>query len=402
MGNWEWSSLLHMSMKKDDRIRNGLGVRASATADLDFQLLRCEDEPPEVARALDHLERVWRPHVFRHSTQREIIADTTMCGVKAAQEVWSVMGDYWTPQVTGWPTGRLRFYYLDNTYQAMAVDSTPTVPRQSDGREWLVFLAGEDQPWIDGAVRPLALPFFCKGQAVRGWLGYSAVHGQPQKLVKHPAAQRQQQDVKNLVDKVMAAVNGSTIPLPQGEGIVFDVSLLEAQYDTYKTFPSLIESSDRAITITLLAQTETTGGEAQPGGSRAKAEVQERQLDKVIVADTAMLCEGLRPLCKWYLRANLLPEEWAPEPYYQTEVPPSPHLLAEAQVKRAGALAQYVAAAEMLKGAGVNVDWQRLARELCVPLLGDDPAKQQERRRLPPPTNFAGRKLREPRMLRAA
>jgi phage gp29-like protein len=281
-----------------------------------------------------------------------------LLGIGVAQLIWRTSDDGWIPKLQVWHPSFLTFRWDTRSYWMSTQDGQIEVP-EDGGSKWLVYCPyGYYRSWMEGRVRPLALPWLVRGWARRDWARYSEVHGIPaKKAIVPPTADVEQ---KTRFSQMLSNLgNEPVIECEQGQdGNRFDYQLVEAQANNWEGFSKLIEHADVAIAVTLLGQNLTTEVKQ---GSRAAAQVHDGVRRDFQQADAVTLGRALqKQLLGPWSRFNFNLEALAPFPAWQIEPP-------EDELSQAQALRALAAAVSGLKQADAPVDLVALLEQYGIP-----------------------------------
>jgi hypothetical protein len=327
---------LLVAMTRDPVFRHGINTRVQAQTSVPFCFSRFPSLPERYYQVLvEH----W-PVIFSAATQATTAKYRVTIGVAPAAVTWWLdpTGEVWLPKVHARKAGHLTWYQEIERYKFQPKSGEQIIV-QPDGDEWLLFteMAGL-LPHLEGAERALAAFWWMKHAVARHWFSYAKTHGSATRKVKVPGKQRENEDVRALVQTAVALFNGAVVVLPQyGEGQPsFDFELLEAKAATWETFPEFLAMVDRYITLLLVGALDNTQG--SDAGSRARAEVHERVSLRYLAADCKVTAAPLTLLLQRWAIHNGLPLAAAPQPIFDWQPPEDRKAAAEAGGKRASAL----------------------------------------------------------------
>jgi len=353
-GNFRSSALLAEWMRRNPRVFTTLEnlVQAALGAAPSMRPSKETTNRP-LAERLRGRVNAWWWKTIPSSTLASLVRWYILLGFVIAEILWTTAG---TPEEPEWrPTG-LRVHppqYVRWDLQKEAF--MLTVQEGPDGKaggeiqitpgdgRWLLFASSEDRPWMNGAVRPLAIITLAQQLTTRDWLRRSEIEGIGIRIAKVLRGA----DVK-LVDaflKNVARLGDETV-LKQPEGYDFDIKAVDSS--AAQGFKALIDYLDTAITLVLLGQNLTTQIE---GGSFAAA----TQLAKVQLIRLQAIVWNLANVCRdqiltaWgkFNVANF-DQDAAPWPHWDPTPP-------DDRQKQAQALLTLSQALPNLHAAGIDV-----------------------------------------------
>lgn len=372
VGNLRTAESLLLGMEKNPIFRHGEQTRINAALGVEWMLQGGEGLPPwQLQDLCDHLPNLWA-----HGAGPNALAATMRyripMGLGPDCVTWTLSpsGRTWLPVLHAREAGWCSYFPNEARYQFSARDGQHWI--RPDGREWLLFSdALSHYPHQQGLLRALAVPWHMVEAVWRYWFFYSKAHGSPQRKVKVPGKQRENDDVRNMVAEAQLLQGGSVVVCPQyPDGTSFDFELVAAQYSTYETFPKMLDYVERWMTLCWLGAIDNTQG--GPAGSRARAQVHERVSLQYLAADCRVTAAPLQVLLREWCRANRLPPAAAPRLVPLWQPPGDAKALAEVRNVNSQALERMVrSAAELEKRGGLRVDWRDLALDHGLPLRED-------------------------------
>lgn len=331
------------AMMRDPELAHGVETRAETFTQADF----CWEKPQDCPQwYFDLWVDCWQSCLSSDDHQQHA-QNRLMVGTSPANVTWGPdpSGTIWLPKThLREPSNLLwrsdpndRRYYFQGLDQSYPVDS--------DGQRWLLFSRPGTRPHLAGAVMALAIPWFFKQEAMRGWPTHNRSHVKPERVLKVPANQRESFDVQALVRQAQQLMAGGTLILPQFEKDQpsFGYELVEAKADTFRTFAELIKVCDNYITLYLLGATENTQGSSS---SNAKAQTHDLVLLRKVKSDSKSSAASLTILSRKAAELNGLPPRCAPLPKFDADPPEDEDSLAERQLKRSQAFVQVMTGIE--------------------------------------------------------
>lgn len=376
VGNLQAIHQLLLQMQEDPLIAHGLALRSSALVGTPFSLQRRRKELPE--KAFRALQEHW-PECFSDNDLATSVQYRVPLGVAPAQVTWHLADGLWMPKIRLLETGNLRWDDQIRRFRFQARDQGEIVI-EDDGREWVLFceLAAK-YPYLYGALRSLAVVWWIKAACLRYLHNYARVHGSPIRKVKAPASQRESEDFRALIKQAQALFGGGVFTAPQYDGPSFDLELVEAESQSYGVFEQAIRLADNYITLRLLGAVDNTSG-LSGAGSRARAEVHERQSVKFLGSDCRVTARPLVLVLRQWCRYNRFACEWAPVPQFDHAPAADQGALAETRGRNAQAIGMLADKLPLLEGRlkGAEVDWKALLEEHGVPLREADEVAEAE------------------------
>lgn len=185
-----------------------------------------------------------------------------------------------------------------------------------DRKFWTITAGGDndDELYGLGIAHSLYWPVFFKRNDIKFWLIFLEKFGMPTAVAKAPSAKLAEPAERA---KVIAMLR--QIATDAGVAVPDDVvvELLEAARSGAADYGALHGAMDAAISKITIGQTMTTDN----GSSRAQGEVHERVAQKIVEADSDLLCGSFNsgPV-KWWTEYNF-PGAVPPRVYRQTEPP---------------------------------------------------------------------------------
>ena len=376
VGNLQAIHQLLLQMEEDPLIAHGLALRGSALVGTPFRLERRRKELPE--RAFRALQEHW-PECFSDGDLATSAQYRVALGVAPAQVTWHLQEGLWMPRISILETGNLRWDDEIRRFRFQAKGKGEIIV-EDDGREWVLFceLAAK-YPYLYGALRSLAVVWWVKAACIRYLHNYARVHGSPIRKVKAPASQRESEDFKALIKQAQTLFGGGVFTAPQYDGPSFDLELVEAESQSYGVFETAIRLADNYITLRLLGAVDNTSG-LSGQGSRARAEVHERQSMKFLGSDCRVTARAETKVLRQWCLYNRFEPCWAPVPCFDHAPPADQGELADTRTKNAQALGVLVDKLPLLaeQAPDVQVDWRALLEEHGVPLRQEDEAAPRD------------------------
>lgn len=356
-GQFALSAILCDSITGDDRVQAALGSRVSALFGLPMVHVAAPGDTDE--RVLTAWKHAWTL-LAPASVLSEIMRWTHLLGFAVAEVLWNTEQTPWQPYLKFWHPQNIRFDWMSRTLRAITLEGEVEIT-PGDGRWFVHAPHGIYRGWMQGAVRPLALPWLLRNFAMRDWARYSEVHGLPMLLASIPAM-ASAEDKAQFIASLQARGGEAIAELPeQIDGAKFDLRLLEASSQSWQGFMQLISKCDMGITLTLQWQNLAGGAEVKEG-SLAIGRIHSDVKQSALIFDNAMLAFDVqqqlgRPFAEW----NFGNADLAPYTARDVETP-------EDRAARMALLESFSRAVGGLVHAGQPVDVPALARAHGVPL----------------------------------
>jgi hypothetical protein len=269
---------------------------------------------------------------FPDDELRDFIGWYEMLGAGVACLDWDRRANRWGTKLRTLPPHFLRVdeYTGRWLYQAQEGE-LEVVP--GDGR-WVLLTDGQ-RGWMHGKVRRLAVPWVGKELNIRDWSRYNERHGLPIIKAKAPAI-ADEGDKDQFWEDMQSLGQEAVAQLPthlDDNGAAFDLDLLEAKDQSWKSFEASLERSDRRFTVVFLGANLSTEV-ASSGANRAASQTHDKQLSSKATAlgkrvSTKLRAQGLWPLVS--LNTPGASFEATPWPKWHTEPPEDAKTQAEGQ-----------------------------------------------------------------------
>ncbi len=296
-GNFERSAVLVDTMGEDDCIPGLIEKLVDAVLGAEFSLDAVEAPNHQLSeRIANQLGPLWWD-MFPEGELDEFTRWYRMLGVGLAVLDWDKTSSPWRarfrtlhPQYLRWDDTRKVWIYQarEGEFEVKPGDGT-----------W-VLLTDSQRGWMRGLVRSLAVAWICKQLTIRDWNRYNEKHGMP--IVKaYAPAIADEADQEDFWEDLQGLYSESIAQLPTNldeNGAKYDLDLLEAKDQSWKTFPEQIERSDRRFTILILGGNQATDVTGKVG-TQASALQHSNELQDKATALGKRLSTGLRRQALW-------------------------------------------------------------------------------------------------------
>lgn len=286
-GLFSMSELLYQAMKRSPRIYAALRTRVQAMRKYQTKLLVSESAPIMLKKMSKMLERNFFK-ILPSDVQVEILERLVMIGncIFRVQLVYDEYIYQYIPKIKVWNHSYIFYNHHEQRYYVNSREHG-TIPVVGDG--WGMFTTGSSRPWLNGALRALALPFFVANQAMNGWNTFNNVEAKAYKYIKVPSLKAETDETQALYGKVLLAKDGDTIISSDDT----EISLLSSQgrSGAYNTYKDLLKWADDTISIILLGNNLVQ--DIQGGSYAATKEATQSIASDIIESDTQSLEDGI-------------------------------------------------------------------------------------------------------------
>lgn len=259
LGRFHESSIMADAIMGDDRVHAALGSRVGALFGLPLVYSASTSRNVD-ATAAEDVRAAWAeafPMIMPRSTASENKRWSHMAGFSLSEILWDTSVTPWRPFLKPWHPQHVWYDWLERCIKANTQDGPVTVT-PGDGRWFVHAPHGLYRGWMQGAVRPLALPWLLRNFASRDWARYNERHGLPILIAEVPAMARAE-DKDAFGEALSNMGQESVIVAPQNiDGTGFDVRMLEAMDRAWESFKAVHDRSDTAVVLTLQWQNLTT------------------------------------------------------------------------------------------------------------------------------------------------
>jgi phage gp29-like protein len=281
-----------------------LSQQAAAELDAELKAMAWDDITEKMLFSVFYgwgvAEVIWRPNGERVSFDRIVVRDRA----------------------------RFRFDIESNLYLWTTGGGWQLMP---DRKFWTITTGADnhDEPYGLGLAHSLYWPVFFKRNDVKFWLMFLEKFGMPTAVAKVPAGMMgDPATVNKAIAMLQQIATDAGVVVP--DNVV--VELLEASRGGSADYAGMLEAMNAAISKIVVGQTMTTDA----GSSLAQGQVHERVAQKIVEADSDLLCGSFNmgPV-KWWTEWNF-PGAVPPRVYRQTEPAEDLAKRAERDTKIAG------------------------------------------------------------------
>jgi phage gp29-like protein len=363
-GQFSRSAQLWDAMGRDDRLSGTLDVLISGVLGLPFEMLPAEEggEPAkQLAKQMGADWFDWVPEAELASLLRWYFG----IGIGIGELVWETGATEWTPRLR---VHHPQFCYFDETVEAYVLSTKEGQVTITPGDGKWVLLTDGERGYMNGLVRPLAIPWMVRTFAWRDWARNSERHGMPILLAGIPETIIDEEK-QEFVDELKRLATETVVPLPKfADGSGFTLEMLEARARDWEGFERLITACNVSYAVRILGQNLTT--EIQ-GGSYAAAGVHIRILgDKLRAIVAKLSTTSHQQIARPVVAVNSGNLEHTPWPTWNADPP-------EDQQQRATALATIIPALDNAARIGRLIDTEALFEAFGIPFLAEADRKDE-------------------------
>lgn len=379
-GVFTTAELLYQSIITDPRIGSRLDLRAAEIAKLKVDLQNPTETPREVRFYTEALQKDWR-YFLPVGTQGQLLKRAIMLGISFGREDWTVRNAQQMPRIKCWTHSYAQYDWTRRAYRVQSVNGEEWVPPDGDGRTWITFSLGGEQPWLDGALRKLGFTWFNIIQTMDRWLELNDEFAEPLKGLKTPPLRRESPETAKMWAVVDLLRGGDTVLLPEG----YDLKLLQASAQGYETFKAaLIDLWYLNVDFVLTGHdpSSTNGRTGKTTGPKQSSDI----APTLVSSDARMVEQGVSTVSPVWIRAqfgyddeenfpeiNQALEHYSWKLVLDTEPPEDQFELARTQTARAQGMSTFAKAAGAKVMAKLPIDWRKSAESCGWPMKeGED------------------------------
>jgi phage gp29-like protein len=298
IGNFRPAAQMWNAMRRDDHVVAVTDSLVDGIFSLPVEIRPPPGHTEDTAKLAAQLVTERWSKMWPQGEASRIFAWGLQLGVDIFEKLWSVDATssgqrLWTPSVKAWDMMfswwniGTRSYWMTtdptgSETQEGSAEVTVEIPEAGDDH-WGVFAPnGANEPWMNGIIRALAIPWLLREWGLRDWARFNEVFAIPARIGYIP--EDADADQKELfIAQLQSMGNEPVIELPvrdRGQE-QFDYKIVQATISEggVAAFSKLLEYLDTAIAILMLGQNLTTNVK---GGSHAAAKVHENiRADKI-------------------------------------------------------------------------------------------------------------------------
>lgn len=366
-GQFNLSGKLSDALGRDERVDSVLNTRVLGVLGLPFRwiwpdgyTLTKEDEA-----ALEATKSVW-PTFVNNSILATILRNVVMMGFNVCNVHWDKTDNMWLPKISPFHPSNIQFNTAEWRYLAYT-QSDGTLVVNPEGPNWMVFSELDcRQPWMQGKVRSVGLPWIQKNFALGDWRALSAAHGMPIRKLKMPveSGTPPEQDPQQFIQDIATSARvGAPVLLSNGS----DLELMEIKNNSSELFKDAIDQANTAIAIAILGQNLAV---EVKGASLAATRAHLQILQEYLEADCAMLSQTFfNQLLQSFYTINFGPEVVVPQPIWDAKPPEDLEYQNKALREHALAIKDISTALEGLKNLAPQADLNKLLEMFKIPLI---------------------------------
>lgn len=239
--------------------------------------------------------------------------DATGKGFSVLEIIWDTGGGIWLPRELAWRDPRwFQFDRTDGRTLLLRDDFNPlgaSLPPYKFVRHLASAKSG--LPIRGGLARAAAWSFLFQNYAIKDWVVFAEVFGQPIRLGKYEDSSTSPEQIQILLDALRAIGSDAAAAIPKSMEIELVASSARASADIYER---LAQYMDAQISKLVLGQTLTTETGQSGGGSFALGKVHNEVRYDILHSDCRQLTATLnRDLVRPLIDLNFGPQALYPE-----------------------------------------------------------------------------------------
>jgi len=302
------AALFERMQEKDGELDAHLRTRRAAVASLPWEILPGEDSA-EARRAADYARDVVAGIPALADAIQDLL-DAVPMGFAAVEIDWETSEKEWRP-------ARL-LYRPQRWFEAAADGVTLRLKKPWGGAEvelnptnWILHRAKARSGFLGrtSLLRSCVRGFIVRHVSWKDWMAFAEVYGMPMRIGRlREGVPWDSDEAKQLWDAVRALGMDAAAVVREGN----EIATVETKGGTGAIFQAILESGSREITLAILGQTLTSGGEK--GGSFALGQVHNlvrtdlrnddatslaQTLSDQLLAPIVLLNQGQVPLPRW-------------------------------------------------------------------------------------------------------
>jgi phage gp29-like protein len=302
--------------EKDLNYRAQLGTRKLAIAGLEPSVEAASDAPADQAAA-----DLVREYLAKDGLEEVLmdILDALGKGFSVSEILWDTTGRRWFPQEILWRDPR--WFMFDRTDGATVQLRDIGPPQNLPPFKFIVHRPRLKSgiPIRGGLARASAWAYLFANYAMKDWVGFLEIFGQPMRIGKYPAGSTPEQ-IAILTRAVRDIGSDAAAVVPDGMLMEFiSATSVGASSDVYE---KLLRYLDERVTLAVLGQTLTSGQTRGGGGSLALGQVHNEVRKDLMRADARQLGATInRDLVKPLVDLNLGARDAYPRVVYKVPEP---------------------------------------------------------------------------------
>ncbi len=282
------SARLVDAMLADDRVNADTRTRVFAVTGLPFRIepARIGDQRRAKSIAAD-LETLW-PHIAPQAVLHDLIRWSVLFGFSLASTSWETSARQWVPRLTFWHPQHATWLDYDRTLRVQTMAGESIIAPGAG--TWVLHAPDGARPWMEAAVRGLAIQWLARQYAMRDQSRDSEKYG----LHVMGAVVPQESDKAEkeaFFNDLRRLGSEGLVMLPRDrEDRGFDVKYLDPGTPAWEGFERLIARCERSIATRILGQNNTASAD---GGSYAKAVALDAIRQDLLESDARSLAQTL-------------------------------------------------------------------------------------------------------------
>lgn len=372
-GNFANSELLYHAMTKEPRIGSALEQRIQLRKNFDRTIQIPKDAPPRMKQMALLFDQNYAEMVPEHA-ETEIMRRTIMFGFCICRQYMIVKDGMILPVIEPWTHSSCWWNIYDRNFYVTTRegDVVPVV-----GDPWIIFTVGGSRPWLNGAIRKLALSFFLLDHAFDRWMSFNDTEAAAIRVVHMPVMTREQIEGGAAVKAAAALRAGDTYAEP--EGYEFKLVTAEGRGGAYKAFQDLIQIAHNEVSITLLWNNLT---QEIKGGSLAAATQADVYQLRAAKSDVEIFGNPLyETSCRIWVEKNFTPSlygettltQYRPKFTWHVNIKADQKEIAESAQKYAAAMKDFFFSySQFGTQSPLAIDWNEVAKRCGIPLLSNE------------------------------
>jgi phage gp29-like protein len=360
-GQFGDSARLVDAMLADDRVNADTRTRVFAVTGLPFRLEPAQIGDQRRAKAVAReVETLW-PHIATQAVLHDLIRWSVLFGFSLASTSWETSARQWLPRLTFWHPQHATWQDFDRTLRVQTTAGESLVA--PGGGTWVLHAPDGARPWMEGAVRGLAIQWLARSYAMRDQSRDSEKYGLHVMGAVVPSESDKDEKEAFFSDLRRLGSEGLVMLPRDREDRGFDVKYLDPGTPAWEGFERLIARCERSIATRILGQSNTASPD---GGSYAKAVALDAIRQDLLESDARSLSQTLyAQVLRPWAQYNFGDADLAPRPVWDATPPADTASLATTHKTAGEAIASWSTAAAAV---GLAVDVEALAQTYGVPL----------------------------------